>query len=485
MACGTPGAREPVGVIPDVIVDGIAAGFIMENNFLECIVAYARVSTLKIKYFISGYNSDSGVNKKSFSQVSELSRLGLDIELILVSVEDAHYPSYDFLTTYRVDNVPKGDFFGWLKCSRKISKVFGETIESLGPDDILYTRYSIPFPLYYPSKYLKRFRTCKIVIEHQAKEIDEFKLNGKNLPYWSEYIFGKFFREQSDAIVGVTNEITQYEIARAGDPEKPHLTIGNGFAVQSVPVREAPHYTDNDLHLLCVASVSRWHGLDRLLQGLATYNGTPKVTLHIAGDGAELPHLQKLAGDLGISDRVVFRGFTTGKVLDALFDQCHIAVGSLGIHRIGLKEASVLKAREYCARGIPFIYGIPDPDFPADFPYIFHLPADESPIDIEQIRAFAKMVCADPDHPQKIRRYAEEHLDWSVKMKKLKDFLETLVGEGEDNNPPEPGMSPLAGKGLKVPVGTALSGAGQGVSVHHLQGCQENGDAGPGEKMPE
>ena len=29
---------------------------------------------------------------------------------------------------------------------------------------------------------------------------------------------------------------------------------------------------------------------------------------------------------------------------------------------------------------------------------------------------------ADPDHPQKMRRYAEEHLDWSVK--KLKEFLE-------------------------------------------------------------
>jgi len=417
---------------------------------------------LKIKYFMfGGQNSTDGVSKKLVSQVSELNRQGVDIGLVLVSIGDVHYPSYDFLTTYRVDIVSMGDFFGRIKRARKISKIFGETIDSLGPDDILYYRYSGAFPLYYPNKYLRGFRTCRIVTEHQTKELDEFKLNNDALAYWSERLCGKLLRKQSDAIIGVTDEITQYEITRAGDLKKPHLTIGNGFAVQSVPLRQAPHY-NSDFHLLCVANVSRWHGLDRLIRGISTHNGMPKVILHIAGDGTELSYLQKLAGDLGISDRVVFHGFTTGKALDDLFDQCHVAVGSLGIHRIGLKEASILKAREYCARGIPFIYGIADPDFPADFPYILHLPADESPINIDQVLAFAQEVCADPDHPQKMRRYAEEHLDWSVKMKKLKDFLEALVGEDGDDNIPEPSTSPLAAKGLKVPGGTALSGAGQG-----------------------
>jgi glycosyltransferase involved in cell wall biosynthesis len=371
--------------------------------------------------------------------VAELCYLGLDVELILVGVGDVYYPSYDFITLYRVDNVPPvRNFLGRIKRAHKISKILSDVIYSLGPDDILFHRYSGPFPPYYPNKYMRRFRTCKIVTEHQTKELDEFKLYNNTLNYWSEYLFGKLLRKQSDAIVGVTDEITRYEIARAGDPEKPHLTIGNGFAVSSVPVREAPHYTSNDLSLLCVASmVNRWHGLDRLLQGLATYNGTSKVILHIAGDGPELPHLQKLAGDLSITGQVVFHGFTTGNALDALFDQCHIAVGSLGIHRIGLREASILKAREYCARGIPIIYGVPDPDFPTDFPYICQFPADESPIDIEQVLAFAQEICADPDHPYKMRRYAEEHLDWSVKMKKLKDFLETLVREDGDDSIPE------------------------------------------------
>lgn len=417
---------------------------------------------MKIKYFMfGGQNSTDGVSKKLVSQVSELNRQGVDIGLVLVSIGDVHYPSYDFLTTYRVDIVSMGDFFGRIKRARKISKIFGETIDSLGPDDILYYRYSGAFPLYYPNKYLRGFRTCRIVTEHQTKELDEFKLNNDALAYWSERLCGKLLRKQSDAIIGVTDEITQYEITRAGDLKKPHLTIGNGFAVQSVPLRQAPHY-NSDFHLLCVANVSRWHGLDRLIRGISTHNGMPKVILHIAGDGPELPQLHKLTNELGIGDRVIFHGFTTGKALDALFDQCHIAVGSLGIHRKGLTQTSELKGREYCARGIPYIIACGDPDFPADFPYILHLPADESPINIDQVLAFAQEVCADPDHPQKMRRYAEEHLDWSVKMKKLKDFLEALVGEDGTKGVPKLSAAPLATTGLKIPDETALPGAGQG-----------------------
>ncbi len=375
-----------------------------------------------------GQKSNDGVGKKLISQVSELSRQGLDVELVLVSIGDIHYPSCDFLTTYRLDTVPVEDLYGRLKRAYKIRKIFGETIDSLEPADILYYRYSNAFPLYYPNKYFKLCRSCKVVTEHQTKELEEFKLNKNTLIYWSEFFFGKLLRKQSDAIIGVTDEITRYEIVRAGDPEKPHLTIGNGLTVDSVPIRQAPRYI-GDIHLLCVANVSRWHGLDRFLRGLATFYGKPKVILHIVGDGPEIPYLREMASNLKITNQVIFHGFQTGESLDVLFDQCHIAVGSLGIHRKGLKQTSELKAREYCARGIPFIIASVDSDFPKDFIYIFHIPATEDQIDINQVIMFAENVCADINHPQKMRRYAEEHLDWSIKVKKLKGFLEVLVDE--------------------------------------------------------
>ncbi len=61
-----------------------------------------------------------------------------------------------------------------------------------------------------------------------------------------------------------------------------------------------------------------------------------------------------------------------------------------------------------------------------------------------------------------MRRYAEEHLDWSVKMRRLKDFLEALVEENGDGSVLEPGVSPLAAEDLKAPADAALFGAVQG-----------------------
>jgi hypothetical protein len=153
------------------------------------------------------------------------------------------------------------------------------------------------------------------------------------------------------------------------------------------------------------------------------------IQLHIVGTGPELPNLENLIRTLEIRDHVIFHGFLKGDDLDRIFDQCHLAVGSLGIHRIGLHQISILKAREYCARGIPYLIAGSDPDFPDDFPYILRFSSDESPIDIDRVIVFMTGIYQDPDHPQKMRHYARVNLDWSIKMKKLKVFLEGLGSE--------------------------------------------------------
>jgi glycosyltransferase involved in cell wall biosynthesis len=162
---------------------------------------------------------------------------------------------------------------------------------------------------------------------------------------------------------------------------------------------------------------------------LAEYNGPVKIRIHIVGDGPEIPRLKKMMDDLKLKDKIVFYGFISGQDLDSVFDQSHIAIGSLGIHRIGLKEASILKAREYCSRGIPYITACDDPDFTDDFAFVLKLPSDDQAIDMGQVLAFTTRVIQDADHPRKMRHYAKEHLDWSIKMRKLKIFIEDLVKE--------------------------------------------------------
>jgi len=373
-------------------------------------------------------SQDTGVSMKISAQVEHLVKQGINAMAFSICAEDNEYNSNRLIKPILIPGTenPRG-IIGKIYREWHVNKAIMNIIPSLNKHDVIYLR--IRYPSLKLSRILKQPRACKIVIEYQTIEPSEYRKKGK---YWyllPDILFGNDIRRYTDAIVGVTAEVTQYQVKRAGNPSKPHITIGNGFDVSSAPVRQPPLFTGKDLHILCVAIVHRGHGLDRLLHGIAGYVGPTKVTLHIAGRGAEVDNLLHLAKVLGIIENVVFHGFLKGKDLDMLFNKCHIGIGTLGLYRNGLREGSILKAREYCSRGLPFLYDAIDLDFPPDFPYILHVPADESPIDIEQVLAFAKEVYADPDHPQKMRRYAEEHLDWSVKMRRLKGFLEALVGE--------------------------------------------------------
>jgi len=385
---------------------------------------------MRLIYFHTyGGNPLSGVNKKIFSQASSLFKLGIDFKFVILRGMNYNPINEEYIeyVGQNPSNIFKIPFFKSIFRQYFARKIIKEILKNSDSSTILYLRYSLPlFILPFDLSYKRK---CKIVIECNSIELNEQKKSGFYLLYLRELLFGECFRKHCDAIIGVTEEISQYQIERSGDPTKPYITLGNGYDVNSTPMRHLPKFQGQELHLLCVAHVSYWHGLDRLIRGLAIYQGTISVMLHIAGEGAELSTIQKLTNELGISDRVLFHGFKTGKDLDNLFNSCHIAVGSLGIHRIGLTEASILKARDYCARGIPYLTGCADPDFPDNFPYNFKIPGDESPVDIEKVIEFSLRVFADPNHPRKMRAYALEHLDWSVKMKKLKNFLEMLVDE--------------------------------------------------------
>lgn len=277
-------------------------------------------------------------------------------------------------------------------------------------------------------------RLYKVVIETQTIERVEYRstLSGSLihiLHSWYSYpnmlLFEKYIKSKADAIISVTHEIEKYNRALTKNKLQ-YLTLGNGIDTSQIKIRTCLEVTKQQIHLLCVAIVALWHGLDRIILGISEYNGSQDIYLHIVGEGSELPNLRKLVSTLHLEDRVIFHGFKSGTDLDAMFDQCHIAIGGLADFRRGLKEVSLLKYREYCARGIPFVLVAKDIDFPDEWAYTLHVPATEDPINIERVITFVERVMKDPNHPQEMRKYAEQHLDWYPKMKILKDFLEKL-----------------------------------------------------------
>lgn len=205
------------------------------------------------------------------------------------------------------------------------------------------------------------------------------------------------------------------------------IRISNGVDFDSIPLLNNDNVNGNDngngngvhraLHLIGVAEVHPWHGFDRLVAGLGEYKGETPVYFHIVG-GVHPNHMNNvflpLIEKYHIKDNVIFHGTLFGDELTKVFNQCQFAIGSLGRHRSGITVIKTLKNREYATRGIPFIYSEQDSDFDNQ-PYVLKAPADESPIDIQQIIDFM-------DHfsmkPEDIRKTVE-HLTWKIQMQRV------------------------------------------------------------------
>ncbi|WP_094548895.1 glycosyltransferase [Petroclostridium xylanilyticum] len=207
----------------------------------------------------------------------------------------------------------------------------------------------------------------------------------------------------------------------------PAISITNGIEVEKVRIAEYKKYDENSLHLIAVGSISKWHGYDRLLEGLNRYykksNDKFKVYFHIVGSGSELSKLQQIVKQYGLDEYVIFWGSKEKRELDDIYEKCHIGIGSLGMHRIGLKYGAPLKVREYCARGIPFVIGYKDRDFSDKFEYVLNIENNEDPISVEEIITFYKKVYQNPDYKQKMRDYAVKNLTWEIKMKPIIDQI--------------------------------------------------------------
>ena len=382
-----------------------------------------------LKYLIiTDDNPQSGVLKKARYQVDALNDLGMKSELVIITQEVRKQEESGPVRYVYFEKLAEKSLMSRLWRAKKIRTIISDIITTMDKNDILYYRAFGSLMLsYIPITFFRPFRRCRIISEHNSIEFRELLLEGSYGAVIRNLVLGNFIIGQSDGIVGVTEEITSYWKRRLFYRAIPHVTIPNGFFVTSVPVRKLPSYTPQELHVLFVGNVSRWHGLDRFIQGVAAYHGPVHVNLHIVGDGDELENMKTLTHTLAVTRSVHFHGFLGGPDLDKVFDRYHIAMGSLGIHRNGLKQASALKVREYCSRGIPFMISNDDPDFPATFPYSLPLPPDDTPISMDTVIGFYHAVYAHQSHPGEMREFAEEHLDWSVKMKNIKRFIQTMA----------------------------------------------------------
>lgn len=374
-----------------------------------------------------------GVRKKVYSQAKTFLRYCAETISVVENVDG------QTRLTILSKNGQKSSEWVLFKSKNSLSKVFyykslfkasDEIIQIDKDRKIAYLRCTI-YDIYL-AKFMRKLKEhgYTLIVEiPTATFIEEYL---RNLPKgWYKlltYILhSTTIYQLSDIIVSI-GEMSK---ALKGFEEKVVVTT-NGIDLSEIPVTDPPS-CEQQINLIGVGTVSYWHGYDRIITGLAKYYESfpnVKVYFHIVGEGSEVPKLKKLANQLGVSEYVIFHGKKIGAELDKVFHQCHVGVGSLGNHRKRMDKTSELKIRDYCARGLPFMYATHDPDIPEDFPFGLKLESTDEPVDMHKVVSFyQKIRVSYPEYPKLMRAYAERHLTWDVKLRPVIDKVLALNSE--------------------------------------------------------
>lgn len=236
-------------------------------------------------------------------------------------------------------------------------------------------------------------------------------------------LFRNLFAKQLDAVVTFSEEDIIFG--------QQTIRISNGIDFDSVRIKKESQHPANELHLIGVAEIHRWHGFDRVIRGLADYYAIPKemkVFFHVVGyffSPVEETEITEIIKTHHLEPYVILYGKKHGEELDEIFDQCDFGIGSLGRHRVGIEHIKTLKNREYAARGIPFVYSETDTDFDKK-PYVLKVPANETAVKIEDIILFYQQLTITP---QQIRDSITE-LSWKYQMGKV---IQTLYPKQEEH----------------------------------------------------
>ncbi|MFR8255352.1 MAG: glycosyltransferase [Ruthenibacterium sp.] len=354
----------------------------------------------------------TGVGKKIQEQIQTLKDFGLFCEHICVRNKPITLWDKIRMRTFLL-----GDGLSW-----NVNNVIREA-------DFLYIRKPTVVSRNFIC-FLKEIRNvapcCKILLELPTYPYDkELSTPLHRLPLlWQDRHYRSRLARYIDRIVVLSNYDEVFGI--------PTLKIRNGINLSVYRLKK--QNTSSTFNIGCAAQYARWHGIDRVLRGMAQYKrySNPKhsVHLYLAGEGPELNDLQKLTNQLGLQSEVTFCGKLNRKQLyEQLYDCCDIGVECLAIFRKNMDGvSSSIKSREYLAVGIPFIYsGKIDILEQNAVDFALKIPASEEPVDIQSvINAYNKLLQKETkkELSVRIRTYANQYASWQTTMSEVVEWIQ-------------------------------------------------------------
>ena len=368
---------------------------------------------MKIIYtgYIKDLNSSMGVVKKMLDLEKAAKRKKINLKVIFFT--SSVIP--DYLKTKAVFIPRKKYSFFWhyrfLNSLKYIAHKTGCTHLLLR-----HSGFSPTFPISFHQK------NFQLITEHNTLELPEYLAN-RNIPFYiSEFLTQRICFKSIDAIIAVTDEIAKYEIERSQINRDKVLVMTNGVDFKNIPFTPVKQFNGKNIDLIFVGSKNfPWVGLDRLFSGLkkTAYN----IKLHLVGEIDKTKSLDKAKNYI----TVLNHGKLSGEKIDNLFKKCNLAISSLAIHRNHMSQACPLKSREYCARGMPFIYSYDDPDIDGH-QGVKKFPINSNPIDLIEIIDFINEINQNNLHQicTNLRSSLQNKIDINLKINDLLEFLQKI-----------------------------------------------------------
>ncbi len=343
-----------------------------------------------------------GVTNKIFSTISYLSQVNPQTKGFLISASPYSLHHDKNITILCADRY---------KMYAGIEKFI---TRNYAVQPIIYFRYHNAD--YYLLDFVKKYG-ANIVFEHNSMEEIEFKsyfryyklrdflynlkhfnfsdIRGRANEYFNEVKYGTKVLKLVKGGICVSTQFATYENKRAQNSNYTIAVLGNAIYREKLPeVSDKRISIDGVLRCIFLAGhTNNWHGIDRVLRGISNYKGALKIELIYAGK--IMNSVKKLVNNLGIQENVKFEGVCNANQIQHLIKNCNIGISSLGMHRLSIKQRSVLKTLEYLSYGLPTLLSYEEEEIEADeiiSTYLIKVSSNETAIDFETVIEKLKLI---------------------------------------------------------------------------------------------